>query len=516
MRTAISAGFTIGALPAGCVNSGAGTVNGITGTIVTCTSGTVTSGGSQSFALPLTVPATAQSGNFGVEIVTGANGLLPGGVTDADVTNNKILVPYNIVPPYADLSIGKTKTPGPLAAGAAITNSITVTNNGVVPAVYSGAAGSTPLRVIDTMLNEEQYVSASAGWTCTDGGANSGGAGQRRVVCLATAGGTMAVGGTLTLTLNTQVAASLPAPITLTNSACTGAQALTILGLPAASGPQPPDGNQLGGADCASASSIGTPVVSGQAQISITKESSRNGTTWIDPVASAPTVLASDNSIYWRMTVNVPSVAANPSQRTIPTLLLSDNLPAILNVASPGPSIPAFVTPASVVTTTVLSGSAGGACPATVSAGLSDLSCTFSNVAPGTVIQIVVRVDRPFEAGAFANTASLSSPDAILTATTGGGRLIDDAGINAASRSDPAVTSKIVLRRHAALPLPRAEQRPIARRRHRDDRPAQRASGLYGHLHRRGRGEQRGGRVGLHARQRQDRGHRELLAARWT
>ena len=112
MRTAISAGFTIGALPAGCVNSGAGTVNGITGTIVTCTSGTVTSGGSQSFALPLTVPATAQSGNFGVEIVTGPGGALPGGVTDADVTNNKILVPYNIVQPYADLSIGKTKTPG--------------------------------------------------------------------------------------------------------------------------------------------------------------------------------------------------------------------------------------------------------------------------------------------------------------------------------------------------------------------------------------------------------------------
>ena len=182
VRAAIPAGFTIGALPSGCVNSGPGTVNGITGTVVTCTSGTVTSASSQSFALPLTAPATAQSGNFGVEIVTGPSGALPGGLTDADVTNNQILVPFSIVLPYADLSMAKTKTPGPLAAGAAIANTLTVTNNGVAAAVYSGAAGATPLRVVDTMQNEEQYVSASAGWSCTDGGANSAGAGQRRVV----------------------------------------------------------------------------------------------------------------------------------------------------------------------------------------------------------------------------------------------------------------------------------------------------------------------------------------------
>ena len=37
----------------------------------TCTSGTVTSGGTQAFAIPVTAPATPQSGNFGVEIVTG-------------------------------------------------------------------------------------------------------------------------------------------------------------------------------------------------------------------------------------------------------------------------------------------------------------------------------------------------------------------------------------------------------------------------------------------------------------
>ena len=46
VRVAIPAGFAVGApLPAGCVNSGPGTVHGVAGTVVTCTSGTVTSGG---------------------------------------------------------------------------------------------------------------------------------------------------------------------------------------------------------------------------------------------------------------------------------------------------------------------------------------------------------------------------------------------------------------------------------------------------------------------------------------
>jgi uncharacterized repeat protein (TIGR01451 family) len=443
VRVAIPAGFALGVLPAGCVNSGAGSVNGVAGTLVSCTSGTVTSGGSQTFVLPLTTPAAAQSGNFGVEVVTGAGASLPGGVTDADTTNNQILVPYQIVPPYADLSLTKTKTAGPLAAGAAIVNTIVVRNAGVAAAVYSDAAGATPLRVVDTLRNEEEYVSAGAGWSCTDDGADSAGAGQRRIVCLRSAGGTLAVGATLSLTLNTRVAAALPAPVTLTNQACTGTQALTLLGLSAADGPQPADGNERAGADCASASAIGTPIVSGQAQASVVKESSRDGSSWVDAVGAPPTVLASDNSLYWRITVTTPAVGVNAQQQTIPTLRLADTLPAILNLASPGAGIPGYVTPAAVVTTTLLGGSASGACPASVAAGSSALNCTFSNVAPGTTVQVVVRVDRPFEAGSFTNTASLSSPDVILTAAAAG-QLSDAAALTVAGRSDPAVTAKVV------------------------------------------------------------------------
>jgi len=80
-------------------------VNGVAGTVVTCTSGTVTSASSQGFAIPVTAPAVAGSGNFGAEIVTGAGDSLPGGLTDSDPTNNTALIPFSIVDPYADLGI---------------------------------------------------------------------------------------------------------------------------------------------------------------------------------------------------------------------------------------------------------------------------------------------------------------------------------------------------------------------------------------------------------------------------
>ncbi len=442
VRVAIPAGFAIGVLPAGCSVGAAGAVNGISGTLVTCSSATVAGGGAQSFVLPLTTPAAAQTGNFGVEIVTAAGGVLPDGVTDADTSNNRTLVPYAIVPPYADLSVAKYKTAGPIAADTDLANDIFVTNNGVAAAVYSGATGSTPLRIVETMPNNEVFVgtddAVAPGWTCTGGLADSGGAGFRRVVCARIAGGTLAVGATVNVRVVTHVAAGISGPTTLTNTACSGAQALTLLGLPASAGPQPPDGNQAGGADCASASVIGTPVVSGQAQVLIVKESSRDGATWFDSVAAAPTVAATDNAIYWRMTVTTPT--ASP-QRTIPTLVLTDTLPAILNVPSPSAGIPGYVTPAPTVTATLSSGIAGS-CDA-VAAGSSSLRCTFTNVAPGSSLQVVVRVDRQFEAGSFTNTAFLSSPDAILTGT-GGAPLSDSAAVVVAGRSDPAVTSKVV------------------------------------------------------------------------
>ena len=440
VRVAVPAGFTLGSLPAGCVNSGAGTVNGIGGTVVTCTSGTVSSGGSQSFVIPVTTPGTAQSGNFGIEIITGPAGALPGGLTDYDTGNNLGLVPFGIVDPYADLGVSKAKTAGPIAAGGTMTSDIRISNSGVAAAVYTVGGGAQPLRLVDDMSNDEEYVSASVGWTCNDLGANSAGAGQRRVVCTHDAAGTLAVGAFINMSIVTRASALLAAPIDLTNQACTGATALSRLGLTLADGPQPPDGNQNGAADCASRTSVGTPVVNGQAQVSVVKESSRDGSTWVDPVASAPTLTAIDNSMYWRFTITTPPIASNSNQTIIPTLVASDNLPAVLNLASPGPGVPAYQTPAPTITSNVLSGSAGGSC-SPVLAGQSQLNCSFTNVAPGTTIQVVVRVDRPIDSGSFTNSVALSSPNALLTASAGG-QLNDDAALVIQGRSDPAVMSK--------------------------------------------------------------------------
>jgi large repetitive protein len=442
LSVAIPPGFVVGTLPAGCVAAGVGTVNGVAGNVFTCTANTVTSGGQQAFAFALTTPATAQIGNFGVQVLTGAGGALPGGLTDSDVSNNNTLVPYVIVAPYADLYLTKNKTPGPLPAGAAMVSYIAVANYGISPAVYSAGNGATPLRVVDTMDNREEFVSAPTGWTCFDGGLNSGGPGLRRVVCTLNAAGTLAVGQTITLDLNTKVADTLAAPVLLNNTACSGGQALTLLGLPSTAGPQPPDGNQQGGSDCATVGTIGTPVISGQAQAWVVKESSRDGVTWVDAVGSPPTVGAADNAMFWRITIQTPTTAVNSAQGTIPTLNLNDSLPAILNVASPGTGVPAWVTPAASVTTTV-TGGAAGSCPASVAAGSSSLACAFTSVPPGSNIEVVIRVDRPFEDGTFTNTASLSSPDAILTAAAGKA-LSDDAALIVQGRTDPAITSKTV------------------------------------------------------------------------
>jgi len=441
VRLAVPAGFVLGTLPAGCVNSGPGTVNGVAGTVLTCTSGTVSSGAAQVFAIPVTAPSAPQSGNFGVEVVTGDAASLPGGLKDANLGNNQILVPFNVVGQYADLAITKNKTPGPIGAGSPMASTLVITNTGIAPAVYSAGTGATPLRVVDTMFNEEEFVSSGAGWTCTDQGADSAGAGSRRVVCVRDAAGTLAVGATLSLVVNTRAAATLPAPKNLINTACTGGTALAQLGLLAANGPQPPDGNENAGADCAARGATGTPVVLGQAQVSVVKESSRDGITWVDAVAAAPTVLSTDNRLFWRITVTTASTAANAAQATIPSLVISDTLPAILNVASPGAGIPGYQTPAAQVATTVLAGSASGSCPATVAAGSSTLSCNFTQIAPGTTLQAVVQVDRPFEAGNFTNTATLSSTNAVLSAMPGG-QLQDAAALVVQGRVDPAVPSK--------------------------------------------------------------------------
>jgi uncharacterized repeat protein (TIGR01451 family) len=426
VRGAIPVGFTIGTLPAGCVNSGAGTVNGVTGTVITCTTGAVAVGAAQTFDIPLTMPATAGGGNFGVEVSP------PVGFGDTNPANNMLLIPYAVAVPFADLRATKTKSGGPLAAGSNIVNTIVLRNEGISPAVYTVGAGANPLFFVDTMSMDEEYVSVSAGWTCSAVD-NSPSVGLRRVTCTKVAAGTLNVAtNEPAVTLTTRVRAAIITPVTLTNTVCTGATGMIQSGL---TGPLPAD--SVSGNDCDSKSVIGTPVTTGLAQASIIKATSVDGASY----GPTSTIGGADNSVYWRMVITTPTTGTNPTQAVIPTLLLTDNIPGLLNVTSPGAPAPSYVTPAISVTTSVTAGAAAGTCPNLPAGSSGSLSCAFTNVAPGTTIEVSFRVDRPFDGGTLSNTGTLTSPDAILTASSGG-QLSSVATATVLPRVDIALTTK--------------------------------------------------------------------------
>jgi len=453
VSTIVPAGFTLGTLPPGCTATpGQSIVVGgttYTGTQVTCTTGAVASGGSQSFNLPLTMPSSPTAGEFPVVVAP------PAGLADANAGNNSIVLPYQVAEPFADLDLEKLKSPGsgPIAPGTSITTTLRVRNNpdSLDDATYTPAQ---PLRVVDYVRPEEIAGNAvnvlTAGWTCavtpgvsaapyTDNGRST------RIACQTTGSGTLARGATAELRFTTTVTA-LSGQATLSNVACTGSQALNLLGLAPGAGPQPADpvnaaddGNTTGNNDdCDGAGDglIATDVVDGTALATIVKESSVDGLAWFDPVASAPTLAANDEQMHWRIRITTPS---GGGQQVIPTLRLTDNLPGIQNVTnSPGAPAHNFVTPAIPLTVT-RNGAPASGCPATVAAGQAALTCNFANVAPGDEIIVRLDVSRPLAAGTLTNTATLTSPDAILSGT-----LTDSAAVNVAARVDVALTTKTV------------------------------------------------------------------------
>ena len=452
VSTIVPAGFTIGTLPPGCTATpGQSLVVGgtpYTGTLVTCTTGAVASVNSQSFTLPLTMPSSPTAGEFPVVVAP------PAGLADANPGNNSVLLPFQVAEPFADLDLEKLKSPGsgPIAPGAPVTTTLRVHNSAdsLEDAVYTP---TQPLRVVDYVRPEEiaggTVTVVTPGWTCAvstgvtpPSYANPNN--TTRIDCQTTGSGTVARGSFSQLQFTTTVG-TLTGQATLSNMACTGSAALNLLGLTALQGPQPADpvGANDDGAttgnndDCDGAGDglIATDVVNGTAVVDIVKESSVDGVTWFDPVASAPTMAANDEQMHWRLRITTPS---GGGQQTIPTLRLVDNLPGIQNTTSPGAPAPSHVTPTIPVTVT-RSGVGTHDCPATRSATAPNLACNFNAVAPGETITVQFDVSRALAAGTLTNTATLTSPNAILSGT-----LTDNAAVVVAPRVDVALTSKTV------------------------------------------------------------------------
>jgi uncharacterized repeat protein (TIGR01451 family) len=426
VRTAIPAGYTIGTLPAGCVNSGAGTVNMVAGTVISCTAAALNTGGNVFFDIPIskTNTAVAQTGVvFPVEVVA------PSGVPDGNLANNVNSTTVDWVLPFADLGVTKAAINGPVANGTPYPVSINVTNTGVSIATYGATGTPTAFVVTDSVRNDITAVSSvAAGWTCALGATGSAGAGRRYVTCERTAGGTLAVNASLPLTFSLTASGGI---VELDNTACSGSTALVNLGRsPTTGGPQPPDPGMAPEAnDCAS-SGAGVFTTNISTTVTALKDVTDPSTAAFvaaDTAGAAPTIRATsanfDNTITYRLR------GTNNGAAAIDTLVISDNVSNIyLPAASGGPTgVAAMVTGGT------------GSCDVSV---LPAITCTFPTVAAAATAEVTVTLTRPFQTGVgLQNEVILSSPRTTLTpATPGSDRNL--AFVNVQGVSDVQVNSK--------------------------------------------------------------------------
>ena len=426
IRTAIPAGFTIGVLPAGCVNSGAGTVNAVSGTVVTCTAASLNSGGNSAFDIPISKANTAAQALavvFPVEVVP------PSGVPDTNLANNVNTTTVDWVLPFADLTLSKAAIAGPVANGSPYPISISASNSGASTASFGAAGSATAFVVTDSVRNDVTAISGvSAGWTCTLGSAGSAGAGRRLITCERTAAGTLAVSATLPLTFNLTASGGV---VELDNTACTGSTALVTLSRnPVTDGPQPADpGVGPEANDCAS-SGGGVFTTNISAPVTAIKDVINPATgvfVAADTAGAAATIRAStanfDNTITYRL-----SGTNNSATNAIDTLVISDDVANIfLNGGSGGPTgINAAVTGGT------------GSCTVTGSA----IRCEFPTVAIAATAEVTVTLTRPFRTGTgLQNEVVLSSPRTTITANTAGSDR-NRAFINVDGVSDIRVNSK--------------------------------------------------------------------------
>ena len=387
----VNSALTLGAMPPGCSAAGQ---------TVTCTAGAMGSAGQADFLIPV----TGASATGGI-INNTANVAPPSGFADPDLANNTAIAPFQTVLPNADLELyAKYKSPSPVAPGADITSTIVVRNLG--PSIASWAPG-TPLRVTDTLSADETYVSVSGAWSCVSA--------SNVVTCETTDSGTLAVGATKTLTLITR--AGLGVDTTVVNTACTdrtGNSAHTP------SSPSSPTAN-----DCVSA---GVRSTTSAADLSIQKDVSlSNGGGWTENLAVADT----DNVFYIRLRVS--NAAGGNTARTV----------------SVTDALPNFINSGSYVTAVTQDSASSGSMSYNPLNGL--VSWNLSNLAGGATETLIIRVQRPFESGAFTNWASVFSPDTTETNNTNNS---DSAQYSITALSDMTINSKSVTPDPARVGVP--------------------------------------------------------------
>jgi uncharacterized repeat protein (TIGR01451 family) len=343
------------------------------GQAITCTVGALANGVTSS-SFVIPLTVSGAAGNSGSNTANITRSGPAGG------SNTPASVGYSIAAPFAHLTLVKTKGPNPVAAGGNITNTVTVTNSNSSTSTATGT-----IRVTDVLSVNETYVSAAgANWSCSASGS------PETVTCDNSNPSNLARGASLPLlTITTQAASGYLGSIT--NTACTGQSA---------GSPHLPADNSSTG-NCQSKTVTSTP---------------RNVDLVMAKIASLATLDTATNTFSYTLTVS------NGGPDVAPTAIVTDVLQAWYSGNAGTTTGSAIITGAA----------AGESC----SFG-STVTCTLLDVTNGAPRTITLTLHRPIASGVIANTASVSTPDAI---DSNGSNNSDSASITVDSIADVAVT----------------------------------------------------------------------------
>ena len=343
--------------------SGPNWVCSTAGNVANCSRASLPAGAADDITVVATAPGNASVSPSGQTFTNTAS--ISASSTDPNSGNNAGSVDVLVLRDGADLRLAKSKTPNPVALGANMTSTITVSNAG--PRVATG-----PLRVVDLLAGESFISFTGSGWSCDA-------TVLPRVVCTHANAAGLAVGASLpvlSIVTRADVAGSV------SNTACTGTS--VPAGLSAGLASPPLEGDPNTGNDCAGVSSTSTTV---QPDLAISKVSST-------PLGGDRILASNEAAVTYTLVVsNVSAV-----EQAATGVVIRDTVPAFINGRSSFASI----------TATPSAGSSATFSCANVNA---DVTCTQTagQLLRNQFVTVVIVVNRPLQEGSFTNTATVGN-----------------------------------------------------------------------------------------------------------
>ena len=321
---------------------------------VTCSRSSLPVGATDDITISATAPDNTVVPPAGMAATNTAS--ISASSADPDSTNNSGLVNFTIQRDGSDLSVTKSKSPNPVAQGAALTSVLKATNNGP-----RAVGGGDTITITDTLPAGETYSGSPTfsnnGWTCS----------YSAPVFTCTLPGPLAVGAT---TPTVSLITTATGAASLTNQGCVGLTSATLS-----------DPNSTN--NCTSAASSSTAA---RADLRIVK------------TQNLATVASTDTTLVYTLTIS------NSGPQDSANVVVTDVIPMQTGLAG-----------GTIISAVAGSGSKGstGTCSvsgATVTCNYPSL--LFATGAPADSTEtavITITVKRPMADGAFTNTATINS-----------------------------------------------------------------------------------------------------------